>query len=271
MAGHFGHDFSRIRVHADTRAADSANAIGAVAYTYGHDLVFAAGRYRPGTHSGLRLLAHELAHAVQQDAGGGSLPQGIGATSERAELEAERASLSPPVSILQEPRGALFVRRQGVTPAGPTDPFCQDLLAQIIARVVELKERADALVRNPLNLPATGTMSVAGHREQFQNKQANLRSKLNEWNTNNCGPGLPAEAWSWATRPIPTPAPAPPSPRMAEAPADGAHIETKKVLEAAGATAGVAIGGYIVYRVIRMLPSLLPPLWWTIPANVAVP
>jgi hypothetical protein len=62
----FGHDFSRVRVHADRRAAESAEAVGALAYTVGSDLVFGPGRYAPGSHAGRRLIAHELAHVVQQ-------------------------------------------------------------------------------------------------------------------------------------------------------------------------------------------------------------
>jgi hypothetical protein len=39
----------------------------------------------------------------------------------------------------------------------------------------------------------------------------------------------------------------------------------------AGAVAATMAGGYVVYRCVRMLPSLVPPLWWTIPANIAIP
>jgi hypothetical protein len=63
----FRHDFSRVRVHADTAAAQSAKAINALAYTVGHDVVFAAHQYSPTTAAGRRLLAHELAHVVQQE------------------------------------------------------------------------------------------------------------------------------------------------------------------------------------------------------------
>lgn len=61
-----GHDFSRVRVHTDTTAAASARAVDALAYTIGRDVVFAAGRYEPGTAEGRRLLTHELTHVVQQ-------------------------------------------------------------------------------------------------------------------------------------------------------------------------------------------------------------
>lgn len=63
---HFGCDFSRVRVHTDTRAARSAEALGARAFTRGGDIVFAGGQYAPHTAQGERLLAHELAHVVQQ-------------------------------------------------------------------------------------------------------------------------------------------------------------------------------------------------------------
>ncbi len=63
------HDFSRVRVHTDNKAADSARAVNALAYTVGSDIVFASGQYAPLTTGGQRLLAHELAHVIQQSAG----------------------------------------------------------------------------------------------------------------------------------------------------------------------------------------------------------
>jgi hypothetical protein len=60
------HDFSRVRVHADEEASESARSVGALAYTSGHHIVFRAGQYAPGGSFGRRLLAHELAHVVQQ-------------------------------------------------------------------------------------------------------------------------------------------------------------------------------------------------------------
>lgn len=66
MEQRFGHDFSRVRVHSGAYASQSAAEINANAYTVGHDIVFGAGRFRPGTQEGKRLLAHELTHVVQQ-------------------------------------------------------------------------------------------------------------------------------------------------------------------------------------------------------------
>ncbi len=65
----FGHDFSHVRVHTDDRAARSSAALRAAAYTSGSNIVFAPDRYKPGTTDGRRLIAHELAHVLQQAAG----------------------------------------------------------------------------------------------------------------------------------------------------------------------------------------------------------
>ncbi|MGB3458295.1 MAG: DUF4157 domain-containing protein [Halobacteriota archaeon] len=65
----FGYDFSQVRIHTDTRAAESAQAVNARAFTSGRDVVFGTGQYTPGTKEGQRLLAHELTHVVQQASG----------------------------------------------------------------------------------------------------------------------------------------------------------------------------------------------------------
>lgn len=66
MESRIGFDFSKVRLHTDARASASARALGARAYTLGSDVVFGEGRYAPDTREGRRLLAHELAHVVQQ-------------------------------------------------------------------------------------------------------------------------------------------------------------------------------------------------------------
>lgn len=94
MESRFRHDFGSVRIHADTNAAASADAVSARAYTYGHDIVFAAGAYAPSTDAGRRLLAHELTHVVQQDGGGAAMQSAsaISSPTEGAELEADRAA-----------------------------------------------------------------------------------------------------------------------------------------------------------------------------------
>ena len=68
MESRFGHDFGQVRIHAGNGAAASARAVHARAYTLGRDIVFGANQYAPTTSEGRRLLAHELAHVVQQRA-----------------------------------------------------------------------------------------------------------------------------------------------------------------------------------------------------------
>ena len=65
----FGHDFGNVRVHTGTQAAAATRGINAHAYTIGHDMVFARGKYAPETSQGRRLLTHELTHVVQQHHG----------------------------------------------------------------------------------------------------------------------------------------------------------------------------------------------------------
>ncbi len=66
MEPRFGHDFGQVRVHTDARAAESAKAVQARAYTVGRNVVFGARQYAPATTVGRQLLAHELTHVVQQ-------------------------------------------------------------------------------------------------------------------------------------------------------------------------------------------------------------
>lgn len=66
MESRFGYDFTKVRIHTDAVAAESANSVNALAYTVGNDIVFANERYRPNTFEGRNLLAHELTHIIQQ-------------------------------------------------------------------------------------------------------------------------------------------------------------------------------------------------------------
>ena len=90
MEPRFGHDFSNVRIHTDAKAAESARAVNAFAYTVGSDVVFGKGHYAPETATGKRLIAHELTHVVQQT---GMQPQAAQrASSEHSnEQEAEVA------------------------------------------------------------------------------------------------------------------------------------------------------------------------------------
>jgi hypothetical protein len=92
MEPRFGYDFSRVRVHADSRAAKSAEAVNAQAYTVGSNIVFGPNQGRAGNLSRQRILAHELAHVVQQGGrqSGGSLQ--VAPANDSAESAADRAA-----------------------------------------------------------------------------------------------------------------------------------------------------------------------------------
>jgi hypothetical protein len=117
---HFGHDFGDVRVHTDGSAVASARALQARAYTVGGDVVFAQGQYAPATPDGRRLLAHELAHVVEQRNGPPTIQR------------APDPTLPPvprrrPTELLTTPRG----------PSGITDE-------EIYAPVTEAEEKERA-------------------------------------------------------------------------------------------------------------------------------
>jgi len=92
MEPRFGHDFSRVRVHANSKATESAKAVNALAYTVGQDVVFGDGQYAPGTSAGQKLLAHELTHVVQQSGSGTRSSIVLGDVDSVYEREAESVS-----------------------------------------------------------------------------------------------------------------------------------------------------------------------------------
>ena len=94
MGQRFGHDFSAVRVHTDSEAARSAAAMKARAYTVGTDIVFGNGEYRPSTGAGRSLIAHELAHVLQNRiaAREGKRPEGRSSAAQPSERQASSAA-----------------------------------------------------------------------------------------------------------------------------------------------------------------------------------
>jgi hypothetical protein len=77
MEPRFGHDFSAVRIHADNTAGELAQQVQARAFTTGSRIFFASGEFQPNQTGGKQLLAHELAHVVQQSKGGSGLARQI--------------------------------------------------------------------------------------------------------------------------------------------------------------------------------------------------
>jgi hypothetical protein len=93
MEPRFGHDFSKVRVHADGQAAESTRAVNALAYTAGSNIVFGRNAYAPHSETGRKLIAHELTHVIQQSrASTESAGLPVGSAHDGAEGEAERSA-----------------------------------------------------------------------------------------------------------------------------------------------------------------------------------
>jgi len=102
----FAYDLSKVRVHTERDDAQSAVALGASAYTAGKEIVFAPGRYQPGTQIGQRLLAHEPAHVVQQNAEAAAPLSSLGVSTadDADERAAERAAAKVSGPMRARPR-----------------------------------------------------------------------------------------------------------------------------------------------------------------------
>jgi Domain of unknown function (DUF4157) len=95
MESRFGYDFGSVRVHSDERAAQSAEAVEAAAWTVGDDVAFASGLYRPNSSAGRELLAHELAHVVEGEDRRTDSSVTLGRTDDPAERRAEARAAGP--------------------------------------------------------------------------------------------------------------------------------------------------------------------------------
>lgn len=173
MERRFGHDFSKVRVHFDAAAERSAQGVNANAYTVGQDIVFGAGQFLPDTPTGRRLLAHELAHVVQQGSGGGAPP---GPAQERdAEAASDavgrgakpRVRTSSGIGFAAQPKQW---RRPGDELANPLelDPANRGLKLVTFAEV-------EAKVARVLNSPG---FSVTQGRKDFNANPANAKASL---------------------------------------------------------------------------------------------
>ncbi|WP_198679196.1 eCIS core domain-containing protein [Thermomonospora amylolytica] len=138
MESRFGHDFGGVRVHDDPAAARSADELDAVAYTVDRNVVLGADGYAPGTAAGRRLLAHELAHVVQQDtrsaASGRPSPSSPGAAEREAHTAAEAAGLERPIHI-RERLAPGAVARQPKEPSGRFPPAVEAMPREQILEI----------------------------------------------------------------------------------------------------------------------------------------
>jgi hypothetical protein len=138
MEERFQHDFSRVRVHTGEAAARAAESLNAAAFTVGSSIWFGRQRYRPGSPGGLRLLAHELSHTIQQR---GRVPAAqasllVGGLSDPAERAADRAADEALSGGVVSGLGAVrpMLRRQPLVPS-LSSPEAQAAIQRAIPQV----------------------------------------------------------------------------------------------------------------------------------------
>jgi hypothetical protein len=163
----FGHDFSQVRIHTNPKAAESAQAVQAQAYTVGHHLVFASGQYQPNTQTGKHLLAHELSHVVQQSAvphPPASQALVVESPNTPQEHEAERAAHSIAFRERLHPSSAtrpMLVRKLMVDQPGNNIPNPQgNGLVQTHAEAIEQYLRTLSAAGHPTVNRTTGQVTM---------------------------------------------------------------------------------------------------------------
>ena len=137
----FGHDFSGVRVHTDSRSAAAAAEINSYAFATGSDIHFAAGQFQPGTPHGDRLLAHELTHTIQQTGGAGraarDAPSEDGAPGRRA-TQVPRISRSRDGPVQRMPSGSEVMAAVNQTVrSGGTEDTATKVAAQVVTDLDE--------------------------------------------------------------------------------------------------------------------------------------
>jgi outer membrane protein OmpA-like peptidoglycan-associated protein len=152
MESRFGHDFSQVRVHTNTKAAESAKAVNALAYTFGRDLVFQQCHYNPTTAKGRKLLAHELAHVTQQ----------ASPIVQRTPIPGDPSS-----SPLLSPSLARFLGSLVL------DNFALDGARLTTQHELQLPELAETLVMLLRNYP-NGIVRITGHADATGSESHNL-------------------------------------------------------------------------------------------------
>ncbi len=170
MEPRFGHDFGKVRVHTDEMAAQSARAVGALAYTVGQHMIFDTGRHAPNTEPGRELIAHELAHTIQQGEGGHVVVSlQVAPASDRAEVHARgmaRRALDGAASTVDGPSGGTLLPAERRLQRW--DGIPQELLENANLAVMsdeELQERYD-LITDTLSQFSESTADTAALQDE---------------------------------------------------------------------------------------------------------
>lgn len=176
MSHRFGVDFSAVRVHADDAAAQSARSVGAAAYALGSHLVFGAGNYAPQSASGRQLLAHELAHVVQQSRGGSALDAELRADAAAAQALGGTNGVSldalggAPVSLQAQPDPSLAAGPEALAEISQTTTTLSDFALNSATLTAAHQEKIKTLAWSikmhlGIRVNANATLHVTGHTD----------------------------------------------------------------------------------------------------------
>jgi len=152
MEPRLGHDFSKVRVHTDDTAAESAREVGARAYTVGNHLAFGFGQFSPATEPGRRLLGHELTHVIQQ----------------KSDFTLQRQMANQPTpgfSVNQADYLQLVMQATqsisgNIVQANTLAPVIQPVLSSLVSQVIWRDEKGKESGGKEVALPLPGTPKV---------------------------------------------------------------------------------------------------------------
>lgn len=197
MEPRFGHDFSRVRVHADGEATNAAREVQARAFTVGANIVFGHNQFAPATAEGQRLIAHELTHVIQQRSVSSEVPRERSAVHEK-----NRSGSVSPASGLSISVAPSRISRSPADKLG-TQNLHDELIEQF---------------RRANGLPPHGIDPVTGQQVGPTDSEIRFGGLLNAWLLANRSPGQ-TQAPGVTTSPTQDPPAQAPAPTVRAVPA----------------------------------------------------
>jgi DNA/RNA endonuclease G (NUC1) len=198
MEQRFGENFSLVRLHTDARAEQSATDLDAQAYTFGNDIVFNEGRFTPETIDGKWLLAHELAHVVQQRRGGNSTHVAESQFAEQSATSSASALISTAGPVTVEGSAAVGIARLGQTESIPvTGPVSSTDIVELNATIrgeyipaarVDVAYDILRAYRNYINARLAGIEAFVSDQRELQEEFPVI-----SWLTTRFTPDLPTD------------------------------------------------------------------------------
>jgi hypothetical protein len=160
-----GTDLSSVRIHTGGDSETAAASVGAKAYTVGNDIHFGAGHYDPSSHDGMLLIAHEVAHTVQQ---AGTTPTRqnkleVSSAGDAAEIDADCAAEAmvsgTPATIAGAP--ARIAREEEKKPEADSGADPDDIAwAESVRGTLETLQGDIASAQTALNAEATASVTA---------------------------------------------------------------------------------------------------------------